>query len=116
MNEELKTIFGDALVVGGVPVPTAHIRYNGKETTYIIWTITGDEPVLSGDDEQLYSIVSVDVDIFSKGNYKSVQKEVKKVMKTNDWLWTGDSPETFEEDTELYHITASFEKEGVLNG
>ena len=114
MNEELKTIFGEALTVDGKSVPTAHIKYKGKETTYVVWTIIGNAPALSGDDEQIYGITTVDVDIYSKGNYLSVLTEVKRLMKTNEWLWTEDSPEMFEDDTGLYHITATFEKERKL--
>ena len=114
MNEELKLIFGEAIPVDGVTVPTAHIKYKGKETTYVVWTIIGNTPALSGDDEQLYSIVTVDVDIYSKGNYLSVLKEIKKLMKINGWIWTEDSQEMYEDDTELYHITATFEKERII--
>lgn len=114
MNEELKRIFGEAIAVGGKTIPTARIKYKGKETTYVVWTITGNAPALSGNDEQLYSIGTVDVDIYSKGNYLSVLNEVKRLMKINEWVWTEDSQEMYEDDTDLYHITASFKKERTL--
>ena len=114
MNEELKAIFGDAIVVGGVSVPMAHLRYKGNRTLFCTWTITGESPGLSADDEPLYSVVTVDVDVFSKGNYLATVAEVKQLMKDNNWVWTGDSPEMYEEDTELYHKTISFEKERNL--
>ena len=114
MNAELKTIFGDAIKVGKKSIPTAHLKYKGKETTYVVWTIIGNAPALSGDDEPIYGITTVDVDIYSKGNYLKVLAEVKKLMKINEWIWTEDSPEMFEDDTELYHITATFEKERTL--
>ena len=114
MNEELKSIFGDAVAVGKVSVPVAHLRYKGRETTYVTWTITGEEPAISADDTPLYSVVTVDVDVFSKGNYLALAAEIKKLMLEHDWVWTGDSPEMFEEDTELYHKTISFEKERNL--
>ena len=114
MNEELKNIFGDAITVGHKKIPTAHIKYKGKETTYVVWTIIGSTPALSGNDEQLYGITTVDVDVYSKGNYLSVLAEVKRLMKINGWLWTEDSQEMYEDDTGLYHITATFEKERTL--
>ena len=114
MNEELKNIFGDAITVDGASVPTAHIKYKGKGTTYVVWTIIGNAPALSGDDEPIYGITTVDVDIYSKGNYLKVLAEVKKLMKINEWLWKEDSPEMFEDDTGLYHITITFEKERTL--
>lgn len=114
MNEELKSIFGDAIKVNNISVPTAHIKYKGKDTTYVVWTIISNATALSGDDEQLYGITTIDVDVYSKGNYLSVLKEVKQLMKTNGWLWTEDSAEMYEDDTGLYHITATFEKERTL--
>lgn len=114
MNEELKSIFGDAVTVGDVSAPVAHLRYKGKETTFVTWTITGEEPALSADNTPLYSVVTVDVDVFSKGNYLDFVTEIKMLMLEHDWVWTGDSPEMYEEDTELYHKTISFEKERNL--
>ena len=114
MNEELKSIFGEAVTVGKVSVPAAHLRYKGKETTYVTWTITGENPALSADNAPLYSVVAVDVDVFSKGNYLALAAEIKRLMLEHDWVWTGDSPEMYEEDTELYHKTISFEKERNL--
>lgn len=114
MNEELKRIFGDALTVGGREIPVAHLKYKGNETTYVAWTITGNAPAISGNDEQLYSIGTVDVDVYSKGNYLSVLAEVKRLMKQNEWIWTGDSVEMYEDDTGLYHITSAYEKERAL--
>ena len=114
MNEELRAIFGDAVSVNGVSVPMAHLRYKGSETTYGTWTITGENPVLSADDEPLYSVVTVDVDVFSEGNYLATVAEIKQLMKQYEWVWTGDSTEMYEEDTELYHKTISFEKERNL--
>lgn len=116
MNEELKSIFGDAIKVGGKNVPTAHLKYKGKAETFVTWTITGDEPALSANDELMYSISTVDVDVYGKGNILSVLAEVKRKMKANEWVWTGDSPEMYEDDTGFYHRTASFEKERICNG
>ena len=114
MNAELKTIFGDAIKIGKKSVPTAHLKYKGKETTFVVWTITADSPALSADDEPMYSIVSVDVDVYSKGNYLDVITEIKRIMKENEWVWVGDSTEMYEDDTGLYHKTISFEKERNL--
>lgn len=114
MNEELKRIFGDSIIAGGKQIPTAHLRYVGSSKTYVTWTILGEKPALAGDDECLYSVVEVDVDIFSDRNYQDVLRTIKKLMKENDWVWLEDSPEMYEEDTELYHRTCTFEKERSL--
>ncbi len=113
MNEELKSIF-ENFEVKGKSIPVEHLRYKGKSKTFVTWTITGETPSLSADDEDLYSIVEVDIDVFSEGNYLEVMKEVKKLMKDNKWSWLEDSIEMYEEDTELYHRTITFEKERMI--
>lgn len=112
MNEELKLIFGE--YIGDEQIPVAHLRYKGNSRKFVTWTITGEAPALSANDEDLCSIVSVDVDIFSDGNYLDIEKEIKQKMKNNDWVWVEDSGEMYEEDTGLYHKTCSFEKERIL--
>ena len=111
MNEELKLILGETI---GDGVPVKHLRYKGKTRKYVTWTITGESPALSANDEDLCSICSVDVDIFSEGNYLDIKTEIKQIMKNNDWVWVEDSEEMYEEDTGLYHQTISFEKERIL--
>ncbi len=114
MNEELKLILGENLIIAKEQIPIAHLRYKGKSKKFVTWTITGEAPALSANDEDLCSICSVDVDIFSDGNYLDIERQIKQKMKNNDWVWVEDSEEMYEEDTGLYHKTCSFEKERIL--
>ena len=114
MNEEIKLILGNKLIIGGKEIPVAHLRYKGTSKKFVTWTITNEVPALSANDEDLCSICSVDVDVYSDGNYLDIVKEIKRKMKNNDWVWTEDSSEMYEEDTQLYHKTISFEKERIL--
>lgn len=114
MNEEIKSILGESITIKSIEVPIAHLRYKGKSKKFITWTLLGEVPSLSANDEPLYSVVSVDVDIFSDSNYLDIVKEIKNKMKNSEWVWTGDSPEMYEEDTGLYHLTCSFEKERIV--
>lgn len=110
MNEELKLILGER--IGDAPV--AHLHYTGNSRKFVTWTITGEAPAFSANDEDLCSVCSVDVDIYSEGNYLDIKKQIKQIMKNNDWVWVEDSEEMYEKDTGLYHQTISFEKEGGL--
>ena len=105
---------GESLIINGDSVPVAHLRYKGNSKKYVTWTVTGEAPTLSANDEDLCSVCSVDVDVFSDGNYLDIKKEIKQKMKNNDWVWVEDSEEMYEEDTGLYHQTCSFEKERIL--
>lgn len=114
MNEEIKLILGESITVKGEEIPVAHLRYKGDSRKFVTWTITGEDPALSANDEVLCSTCTLDVDIFSEGNYLDIVKKIKQKMKNNDWAWVGDSAEMYEEDTKLYHKTCSFEKERIL--
>lgn len=116
MNEEIKTIFED-FKVNDKSIPVEHLKYKGKSKTFVTWTILSEVPSLSANDEDLYSVVQVDIDIFSDSNYLDIEKEIKKIMKNKEWLWVEDSSEMYEDDTELYHKTITFEKERmIING
>lgn len=111
MNEELKSLFGDEIIVKDKKIPVSHLKYKGTSKTYIVWTIISNTPALSGNDELLYTIYSIDIDIYSEGNYLDIEKFIKDLMKANDFLWIEDSTEMIDEETELYHKTYTFEKE-----
>lgn len=114
MNKELKTIFED-FKVKNKSIPVEHLRYKGKSKTFATWTILNEVPMFNADDEILFSKVEVDIDIYSDGNYLDIMDEIKKIMKNNHWLWIEDSSEMYEEDTELYHRTITFEKERMIS-
>lgn len=110
MNEEIKLIFSN-FTVNDEPIDVAHIKYRGHNKKYIVWSLLPEEPAFSYDDEIQYSSVTVDIDIYSDGNYLDIMKKIKKIMKENEWTWDGDSEEMYEEDTGLYHRTSTFKKE-----
>jgi len=114
MNDEIETIFKD-FKVDSVDIPIAFIFYKGKANTFLTYASIADNAALSGDDEVLQSIIEYDIDIFTKGNFLNILKEVKKIMKINGWLWIGDSPDMYEEDTCFFHKTATFQKERSVN-
>lgn len=104
MESEIKKILK-------LDVPVAHLKYKGKQKTYVVWTIIDEEPIYSSDDEITDSEVTIDIDIYSDSNYLKTMSLIKNKMKENDWTWDGDGPEMYEEETGLYHRTCSFKKE-----
>lgn len=110
MNEEIKSILGESIMDS----PVAHLRYKGKAKRYIVWSILGEKPMYHGDDEPIFSVVTVDIDVYSIGNFIELITEIKILMKQNGWVWVEDSPEMYEEDTGYHHRTITFEKERSL--
>lgn len=114
MHEEVKSILGNVLKIKDKNIPVEHLHYTGTSKTYVTWTLLEENPNFFANDEVLYSICPVDIDIFSDGNYLDILSEIKKKMLAKEWIWTGDSEEQFHEETGLYYRTCSFEKERVI--
>lgn len=110
MNSEIENIFNN-FSVDNVSIPIGFLEYTGKNTTYLTYQCIAEDPLYSSDDEINYILNKYDIDIYSKGNYLNIVKEVKKLMKINNFIWTGDSPDFKEKETGYYHKTISFEKE-----
>ena len=112
MNEYrlLKTIF-ENFTVGGIEIPVEFIKYKGNSKTYVTYTFTDDDPQLFGEDKEIGSVIAVDIDIYSDGNYLAIREAVETIMEENEFIRTGCSPDMYEEDTGLFHKTIEFEKE-----
>lgn len=112
MNEYrlLKTIFTDFTVDEEI-IPVEYIKYKGNSKTYVTYTFTDDDPKLFGEDKEIGSVISIDIDIYSNKNYLAIQQRIEEIMEDNDFIRTGCSPDMFEEDTGLFHKTIEFEKE-----
>jgi hypothetical protein len=106
----LKSMFKD-FKVEDKEIPVEYLKYKGKSKTYVTYTFTDDIPSLFGDDKEIGSVVSIDIDIFSDGNFLAIEEKVKEVMEENNFIRIGCSPDMYEEDTGLYHKTIEFEKE-----
>ena len=113
MNEEIEKIF-ENFIVDGVKIPIGFIKYFGKEETYLTYQSAGNDPSMASDDQIKYSEDTIDIDIYTKGNYLNIMKEIKNKMLANDYVWDGDSPDMYEQDTGYYHKTTSFVKERVV--
>jgi hypothetical protein len=109
MNSLIEKIFAD-FKVDNKNIPVSFLKYNGQETTYITYQSIDNSGTLNADDEILGYIEYYDFDIFSKGNYLNIVREVKKIMKANGFVWqpSMSSGDMFEEDTGYYHKTLCF--------
>ena len=112
MNEYklLKTIFTDFTVDEKI-IPVEYIKYKGNSKTYVTYTFTNDDPSLFGEDKEIGSVISIDIDIYSDKNYLAIQEKIEELMENNDYIRTGCSPDMYEDDTGLFHKTIEFEKE-----
>lgn len=109
MNSLIEKIFAD-FKVDNKKIPVSFINYTGKETTYITYQSINNNGTLAGDDEILGYVDYYDFDIYTKGNYFKIVRELKRILKDNGFMWqpSMSSEDDFEEDTGYYHKTLCF--------
>lgn len=109
MNELIELIFTD-FYVDGTSIPVKFLEYKGKSTTYVTYMETDINNSYAGDNEILGYVSYYDFDIYSKGNYFNIVKEVKKIMKANGFIWqpSRTSQDMYEADTGYFHKTLCF--------
>ena len=109
MNELIQSIFTD-FSVDGVSIPVKFLKYDGKSVTYVTYEETDEDNSYSGDDDILGYVSYYDFDIYSKGNYFNIVKEIKRIMKANGFVWqpSRTSQDMYEADTGYYHKTLCF--------
>lgn len=117
-NTLIEQIFAD-FTVGGVDIPVAFLRYDGKKDTYVTYQQTYSNDPFSSDDELQNYVDFYDFDIYSKGNYIPIVEAVKTILKNNGFRWQPNrsSGDMYEDDTKFYHKTLSFSIErSIQNG
>ena len=112
MNNEIENLFKD-FKVKEKPIEVSFLNHKGSEETYIVYSSIGERPDFWGDDEILSSLDTYDFDIYTKGNYLDILKEIKKKLKENNWTWVEDSEDMYEEDTKYFHKTTTWTKERI---
>ena len=117
-NTLIEQIFAN-FTVGGVKIPVAFLRYEGKETTYVTYQQAFASDPFSGDDELQDYMDFYDFDIYSKGNYIPIVEAIKTTLKDNGFRWqpVNSSGDLYDDDTGYYHKTLSFSIErSIQNG
>lgn len=107
INPKIELAFSN-FEIGEKLVPITFLNYTGKEDTYLTYYTWYEEPDDFYDDEHHIEIAYGTIDIFAKNNFKGVLKRVKKILKENNFTWTDNGPETFEQDTGYYHVPVNF--------
>jgi hypothetical protein len=109
MNSLIEQIFAD-FKVDNSEVPVSLLKYEGPSETYVTYQSIENSGALSGDDESIAYVDYYDFDIYSKGNYFKIVREIKEKLKANGFTWqpSMSSGDMFEDDTGYYHKTLCF--------
>ena len=109
MNSLIEQIFNN-FIVNGVSIPVAFLRYTGNKTTYVTYNQLQIDTTFYGDNELLNYMDYYDFDIYSKGNYLEIVKELKNILEQNGFRWQPSmtSSDMYEDDTGYFHKTLCF--------
>lgn len=90
-----------------VGVPVSFQTYSGTATTYITFFEYNQYPNLVADDEEIRTNHSIQVDIWSNGNYFALADKVKAALKAADFVRTFET-DLYETETKTYHKVMRF--------
>lgn len=110
-NEMIMQALNGITTTAGELIPVSFMVYKGDKTTYITFQEVDKFPRLMADDECEYSAPRFDIDIYTKGNFIDILKEVKQRLINAGWTWVEDSQDMYEADTKYFHKVATFEIE-----
>lgn len=75
--------------------------------TYIEYRIIGDYERNFAGNKNMTEVYLVQVDVFSKGSYKTIANNIRSVLKNKGYSYI-DGIELYEEDTGFYHKALRF--------
>lgn len=107
INPLIETVFKDFKVEGKI-IPISFLKYTGQSDTYLTYYTWLCQPDDFYNDEHHVEVAYGTIDIFSKVNFKGILKQVKKILKDNNFTWTDNGPESFESDIGYYHVPVNF--------
>lgn len=88
-------------------IPVSFQTHTGASTTYITFFEYNQQGELFGDDEEQEIRYSVQVDVWSKGNYKNLVEQVRTLM-TNVGFTRNSEAELYEDDSKIFHKVFRF--------
>ena len=109
MNELIESILAN-FTVDGVEIPVAYMFYEGHGEPFVVYMQQDADNTLSGDDDLIGYVDYYDFDVYAKGNYLKIVKELKRILKENGFVWqpSRSSADMYETDTRYYHKTLNF--------
>ena len=88
-------------------VPVRWLKYTGALTTYITFFGYNEQGVLFGDDMELNTRYSIQVDIWSLGDYTDLAKQTKELLIAAGFV-RNSANEFYENDTKIHHKVYRF--------
>jgi len=88
-------------------VPVAYMTYTGNNPEYIVFNCWGS-PLTHADNRERRENVTVQIDIFSKGDFTNLVQDVKQRMIDADFMKVQEGSGNYIEDTDIFRKTLRF--------
>jgi hypothetical protein len=85
-----------------VGVPVGFQTYSGDAETYITFFVYNEQGELFADDDEIETGYYIQVDIWTKSDYKALEELIKTLMKSAGSKRTT-SVDLYEKETQIYH-------------
>lgn len=90
------------IALGNIGVPVSFHNYSGDEQTYITYFCYNEQGEEWAENKEIATGFYIQVDIWSKTNYTTLAKNVKKALEDVGLIRTT-TQDLYEKDTEIYH-------------
>lgn len=87
--------------------PIGFHQYTGTATTYMTFFVYNERSGLIADNDEVSTVYSIQVDVYSKGNAEAVAKQVKTKLKEHGFHRTT-AMQLYNADNKTYRIMMSF--------
>lgn len=94
-------------ILASTGVQVSRLHYEGSKNPYIVWFIYNENGEAFAENEEIETGYYVQVDIYTKGDFTDLYKQVLQVMTAAGYYRTY-ATETYETDTKLNHKIIRF--------
>ena len=85
-------------------VPVERLKYGGKAACFIVYQLVVGRDTFFSDDEEGAQEFTYQVHVYSKTDYIGILQRLKATLKAAGFYAITIDAETYEQDTEYYHI------------
>jgi hypothetical protein len=107
INPLIEQIF-QKFIVDGENIPISYMHYDGNSKKYLTYYTWSETPQEFYNDAHNAEVCYGTIDVWSLGNFKNIAEKVKKTLIDNGFVWTDNGAETYETDTEYFHVAMNF--------
>lgn len=89
-------------------IPVKHMFYTGSSDPYVTYQFYNEYGEAFAEDKEIATTYSVQINIFTKGNFENLYKQILELMTAAGWYRIY-ATDLYESDTKLFHKVIRFQ-------